>query len=77
MNISVYLPDALKNRFDSYVKKEGMTTNGAIRKAVELLLKNESEKKWGNWINELEPDPDFPSVEELRMNLESPEDDLF
>lgn len=77
MNISVYLPDTLKSRFDSYVKKKGMTTNGAIRKAVELLLKNESNKKWGDWINQLEPDPDFPSIKDLRMDLKPPKEDLF
>jgi hypothetical protein len=77
MNISVYLPDTLKNRFDSYVKSKGMTTNGAIRQAVELLLKHESNKKWGNWIDKLEPDPDFPSVEQLRIDVKSPKEDLF
>ncbi|MEM6644124.1 MAG: hypothetical protein AAF616_14180, partial [Bacteroidota bacterium] len=73
----VYLPDELKSRFDSYVKRKGLTTNGAIRRAVELLLKNESNKSWGNWINELEPDPDFPSVEALRTGLKSPEENLL
>ncbi len=77
MNISVYLPDALKRRFDAFVKEKGMTTNGAIRKAVELLLKNESNKKWGDWINQLEPDPDFPGIEELRTDLKPPKEDLF
>ena len=77
MNISVYLPDTLKAQFDSYVKNKEMTTNGAIRKAVELLLKSESNKKWGNWINELEPDADFPSIEELRSGLQPPQEDLF
>ncbi|QSE96682.1 ribbon-helix-helix domain-containing protein [Fulvivirga lutea] len=78
MNISVYLPDSLKNRFDSYVKKKGMTTNGAIRKAVELLLKQESNKKWGNWINKLDSgDSDFPSIEEIRKDLNSPKENLF
>lgn len=77
MNISVYLPDSLKSRFDVFVKKKGMTTNGAIRKAVELLLKSESDKKWGDWINRLEPDPDFPSIEDLRMDLKPPKEDLF
>ncbi len=77
MNISVYLPDALKIRFDSYLEKEGMNTNDAIRKAVELLLKNENSKNWGRWINQLEPDPEFPSIEELRNDLKTPKEDLF
>ena len=77
MNISVYLPDSLKSRFDAFVKKKGLTTNAAIRKAVELMLKNESDKKWGDWINHLEPDPDFPGIEELRMDLKLPKEDLF
>ena len=77
MNISVYLPDSLKSRFDAFVKKKGLTTNAAIRKAVELMLKNESDKKWGDWINQLESDPDFPGIEELRMDLKPPKENLF
>lgn len=77
MNISVYLPDSLKNRFDSYVKSKGMTTNGAIRKAVELLLKSESNKKWGDWISQLEPDDEFPTIDELRIDLKQPNENLF
>ena len=77
MNISVYLPDALKSRFDSYVKSKGITTNGAIREAVELLLKTESSKKWGDWINQLEPDHDFPCIEDLRKDLKAPKEDIF
>ena len=77
MNISVYLPDSLKSRFDAFVKKKGMTRNGAIRKAVELMLKDESNKKWGGWINQLEPDPDFPDIEDLRIDLKPPKEDLF
>ncbi|MEQ9287683.1 MAG: ribbon-helix-helix domain-containing protein [Cyclobacteriaceae bacterium] len=77
MNISVYLPDNLKSRLDSYVKKRGMTTSGAIQKAVELLLKNESNKKWGDWINQLEPDNQFPSIEDIRMDLNPSKEDIF
>lgn len=77
MNISVYLPDSLKSRFDSYVKKKGMTTNGAIRKAVELLLKVESKQKWGDWINQIEADHEFPGIEELRGDLKPPKEHLL
>lgn len=77
MNISVYLPDGLKARFDSYVKNKGLTTSGAIREAVELLLKREANKKWGNWIDKLEPDPEFPSIDEIRMDLKEPREKLF
>lgn len=77
MNISVYLPDNLKSRLDSYVKKRGMTTSGAIQKAVELLLKNESSKKWGDWINQLEPDAEFTSFSDIRMDLNPSKEDIF
>lgn len=77
MNISVYLPDGLKKNFDAYVKNEGITQNAGIRKAIELLLEQESKKQWGNWINELEPDPDFPDVIDLRKDLKPPSEQLF
>ncbi len=77
MNFSVYLPDSLKIKLDEYVKKKGISTNSAIRKAVESLLKKESNQKWGDWINRLEPDPDFPGIKELRKDLKPPTEDLF
>ena len=77
MNISVYLPDNLKNRFDSYVKKKGLTTNAAIRKAVELLLKQEKKSTWGDWIDHIEPDTEFPSVNKLRKDLMPPKENIF
>jgi len=77
MNFSVYLPDSLKTRLDEYVKKKGISTNSAIRKAVESFLKKESNQKWGDWINRLEPDPDFPDIKELRKDLKPPTEDLF
>lgn len=77
MNISVYLPDSLKNRFDSYVKNKGLTTNAAIRKAVELLLTQEKKSTWGDWINHIEPDAEFPSVDDLRKDLIPPKETFF
>ncbi len=77
MNISVYLPDNLKSRLDSYVKSKGMSTNEAIRKAVELLLKTETDKKWGDWIDQIEPDSEFPDIDELRIDLKQPKENLF
>ncbi|WOK09367.1 MAG: ribbon-helix-helix domain-containing protein [Imperialibacter sp.] len=77
MNISVYLPDNLKSRFDSYVKNKGLTTNAAIRKAVELLLNQEKKSKWGDWINHIEPDTEFPSVDDLRKDLIPPKETIF
>ncbi len=41
MNILVYLPDNLKDRFEAYIKSKGTTKNAAIRKAIELLLNQE------------------------------------
>jgi len=77
MNISVYLPDRLKNRLDSFTKDRDMTTNSAIRKAIELLLRKEKDRKWGDWINQLEPDPDFPDIEDIRNDLKLPKENLF
>jgi Arc/MetJ-type ribon-helix-helix transcriptional regulator len=77
MKISVYLPQALKMRFDAYVKKNGLSTNRAIRNAVELLLNKEAEKKWGDWIDELESDTNFPDIKELRTGSNLPREDIF
>ena len=77
MNISVYLPDRLKKSLDAYVKTEGISQNAGIRKAVELLLEQEGKKKWGNWLEELEPDPEFPDVNDLRKDLIPPTEHLL
>ena len=39
MNVSVYLPNNLRSRFESYIKSKGITRNAAICNAIELLLK--------------------------------------
>lgn len=77
MNISVYLPNKLKSRLDSYIKDKGLTTNAAIRKAVELLLYKEKKAAWGDWINHIEPDTEFRSVDELRKDLILPKETIF
>ncbi len=77
MNISVYLPNHLKRRFDVYIRNNGITQNAAIRKAIELLLKNDSNKKWGDWVNQLEPDAGFPDIEEIRRDLKPPKENIF
>ncbi len=64
-------------RFDAYVRKKGVSTNRAVRKAIELLLQNESDKNWGDWINELEADPSFPNQEELRKDLKPQREDIL
>ncbi len=74
VKISVYLPDSLKSRLDSYVKNKGLTSNAAIRKAVELLLSQEKQSKWGGWVNQIEPDIEFPSVDDLRKDLIPPKE---
>jgi predicted transcriptional regulator len=77
MNFSVYLPDTLKSRLDAYVKEKGISTNSVIRKAVESFLNKEKDQKWGDWINQLEPDIDFPDLNELRMGMKPPAEDIF
>lgn len=47
MDISVYLPDQLKAQFDAYVKKKNTSRNTAIRKAVELLLRQRKKEQMG------------------------------
>ena len=77
MNISVYLPETLKASFDVYVKSNGITQNAAVRKAIELLLEKESKQKWGNWINQLGGDNDFPTLKEIRDDQKPPREDFF
>lgn len=72
MNISLYLPDNLKDELDAYVKDKGINKNSAIRQAIELMLDQEKKRNWGDWINHIEPNNEFPSVENLRKDLSQP-----
>lgn len=74
MNISVYIPDNLKDELESYVTHKGINKNAAIRKAIELLLKQEKQSAWGDWINHITPNEELPSVEDLRKDLLPPKE---
>ncbi|MBV6645375.1 MAG: hypothetical protein KI790_07985 [Cyclobacteriaceae bacterium] len=77
MNLSIYLPEGLKGRFDNYLKSKGINRNAAIRKAIELLLQQEEKASWGKWINQLEADQDLPEFESFRSELKKPSDHIF
>lgn len=77
MNISVYLPDNLKVRFDSYVKNKEITANGAIRKAIELLLKQDKKSRWGVWMDDFQGDPSFKALDSYRSDLKAPNQNIF
>ena len=77
MNISVYLPDNLKSRLESYISMKGITKNAAIRNAIELLLKQEKNASWGAWMDNFKGDPAFKSFESNRSALEKPRQDIF
>ncbi len=77
MNISVYLPDSLKSRFDSYVKSKEITANGAIRKAIELLLKQDKKSTWGSWMDDFQGDPSFKALDSYRSDLKTPNKQIF
>jgi len=77
MNISVYLPDNLKSRFDSYVKSKEITANGAIRKAIELLLKQDEKSTWGSWMDDFKGDTSFKDLDSYRADLKAPNQHIF
>ncbi|MCG8321880.1 MAG: ribbon-helix-helix domain-containing protein [Cytophagales bacterium] len=77
MNISVYLPDNLKNRSESYIRSKGITKNAAIRNAIELLLKQEKKASWGPWMDNFKGDSAFKPFEAYRSELEEPRQDIF
>ena len=77
MNISVYLPVHLKDRFDSYVKNREITANGAIRKAIELLLKQDKKSTWGSWMDDFKGDPSFKDLDSYRSDLKAPSKNIF
>ncbi len=74
MNLSVYIPDKLKDELDTYVQKKGVTKNAAIREAIEELLAHDRKRSWGDWINEIEPNSELPTVNELRDDLLPPQE---
>jgi len=77
MNISVYLPDDLKNRLESYIKSKGISKNAAIRRAVEILLKQEKEASWGAWMKNFKGDPSLKAFESHRSGLKKPNENIF
>lgn len=77
MNISVYLPNNLKTRFESYIKSKGITKNAAIRGAIELLLKQEKKVSWGSWMDNFKGDSEFKNIESFRVELKEPKRDIF
>lgn len=77
MNISIYLPDDLKNRFESYVRVKGITKNAAVRNAVELLLKNEKKASWGSWMDDFRGDPTVKELDYYRSELREPDQNIF
>ncbi|WKN40738.1 CopG family transcriptional regulator [Tunicatimonas pelagia] len=77
MNISIYLPEALKIQIDSYAKNKGISKNAAIRRAIEQLLQREQKSSWGTWIDKLVDEPTLDRFESYRSELKSPRDDIF
>lgn len=77
MNLSVYLPEALQSRFESYTKSKGITRNAAIRNAIELLLSQEKKVTWDDWIDQIKPNEDFEPFESYRSELTPPREDIF
>ena len=77
MNISVYLPNNLKERIESYIKSKGITKNVAIRKAVELLLSHDNKASLGSWIDDLKGDPSMQGFESYRSELKKPDEHSF
>ncbi len=69
MNISVDLPKTILSNLDAYARGHGISRNRVIQRAVKLLLWNESNKKWGVWINHIEPNSAFSDIEELRKDM--------
>ncbi len=77
MNISIYLPAPLKSQIESYAKREGLSKNAAIRRAIEQLLQQENKASWGEWIDHLSVDPTPIAFESYRSELEAPSEDIF
>ena len=77
MNISIYLPAPLKSQIESYAKREGMSKNAAIRRAIEQLLQQERTVSWGKWIDNLSADSTLVDFESYRSELKAPSEDIF
>lgn len=77
MNLSVYLPDNLKNELESFVAQNKTTKNAAIRMAVEMLLNQERKTHWGEWMSDFQGDPAIKEFESFRSELKEPTQELF
>lgn len=77
MNISIYLPDSLKSQMEAYAKRQGISKNATVRRAIELLLQQEQTISWGKWIDDFTDDPAFVTFESYRTELKEPSSDIF
>ncbi|MEQ8905027.1 ribbon-helix-helix domain-containing protein [Ekhidna sp.] len=77
MNLSIYLPNKLKEQFEAYVQSKGISRSAAFRKAIELLLKQDKNTSWGKWMDKFEGDPSLEPFEKSRDNLKAPNQAIF
>ncbi|SNT17159.1 Ribbon-helix-helix protein, copG family [Ekhidna lutea] len=77
MNLSIYLPNGLKEQFEAYVKSKGISRSAAFRNAIELLLKQDKNTSWGTWIDKFESDQSIEPFEKFRDELKPPNQDIF
>ena len=77
MNLSIYLPNKLKEQFEAYVQNKGISRSAAFRKAIELLLKQDKNTSWGKWMEKFESDPSLEPFEKSRDQLKAPNKDIF
>ncbi|WP_425392732.1 ribbon-helix-helix domain-containing protein [Ekhidna sp.] len=77
MNMSIYLPNKLKEQFEAYVQSKGISRSAAFRKAIELLLKQDKKTSWGSWMDKFEGDGTIEPFEKSRGDLKAPNPDIF
>lgn len=77
MNVNIYLEDELAKDLDNFTKKLGRKRNSIIREAISNWLVAKKKNKWPRDIMNFKGDKSFPSIDELRRNIDESDKELF
>jgi metal-responsive CopG/Arc/MetJ family transcriptional regulator len=77
MNLNIYLEEELAKKLAVYSEKLNRKKNSIVREAIRDWVEKHTKKKWPKSILEFKGIKDFPSVTELRQDIDDKDEDLF